>query len=114
LIGYLEANQGSATYLVATSDSNTAASIILASDKPVMSLGGFSGGDPILTVDQFVGLVKSGEVRYVLPRRGGAGPGGRGGTNAIMSWVEANGTPVSVDGSQTQLYDLGNVQPANI
>jgi hypothetical protein len=107
LIDYLLANQGSAQYLVATTDSNSAASIILASGKPVMSLGGFSGSDPILTVDQFASLAQSGQVRYVLVSGRGFGFGGRGGgTGAIMSWVEANGTPVSIAGSQTQLYDL--------
>jgi 4-amino-4-deoxy-L-arabinose transferase-like glycosyltransferase len=106
MIDYLVANQGSTPYLVATTDSNTAAPIILATGKPVMSLGGFSGGDPILSVDQFASLVSSGEVHYVLV--GGRGFGGRGGTGAIMSWVEANGTPVSIAGAQTQLYQVGN------
>jgi 4-amino-4-deoxy-L-arabinose transferase-like glycosyltransferase len=106
MIDYLLANQGSAQYLVATTDSNTAAPIILATGKPVMSLGGFSGGDPILSVDQFASLVRSGQVRYVLLGRGG-GFGGRGATSQITSWVESNGTPVSIAGSQTQLYDLG-------
>jgi 4-amino-4-deoxy-L-arabinose transferase-like glycosyltransferase len=108
VIDYLLANQGSTPYLVATTDSNTAAPIILATGKPVMSLGGFSGGDPILSADQFASLVSSGEVRYVLVGRGGGGGfGGRGATSAIMSWVEANGTPVTIAGSQTQLYQVG-------
>jgi 4-amino-4-deoxy-L-arabinose transferase-like glycosyltransferase len=119
LVSYLEANQGSATYLVATSDSNTAASIILASGQPVMSLGGFTGSDPILTVDQFANLVSSGEVRYVLVSGGGGGFGGPQGsgsdTNDILNWVKSNGTLVSSDSlsssgrSQTQLYDLGSL-----
>jgi 4-amino-4-deoxy-L-arabinose transferase-like glycosyltransferase len=108
VIDYLLANQGSTPYLVATTDSNTAAPIILATGKPVMSLGGFSGGDPIVSADQFASLVSSGEVRYVLIGRGGGGSfGGRGATGAIMSWVEANGTPVTIAGSQTQLYRVG-------
>lgn len=110
MVDFLVANQGSAEYLVATTDSNSAAPIILATGKPVMALGGFSGSDPILTADQFADLVRSGQVRYVLVngRGGGFGFGGRGSTGAIMSWVEANGTPVSIDGAQTQLYDLGS------
>jgi 4-amino-4-deoxy-L-arabinose transferase-like glycosyltransferase len=115
LISYLEANRGSATYLVATTNSNSAASIILASQQPVMSLGGFTGSDPILTVDQFARLVSSGQVRYVLVGGGGGGPQGSGGS-AIMSWVRANGTLVpsttigETSTSQAQLYDLGGVQ----
>ncbi|MBV9355256.1 MAG: hypothetical protein JO023_06965 [Chloroflexi bacterium] len=115
LIAYLEANQGSASYLVATMNSNSAASIIVSSGRPVMSLGGFSGDDPILTVDQFASLVQAGEVRYVLL---GGGPGGQGSTGAIAAWVQANGTPVSASAigsssaQSTQLYDLGGVAAA--
>jgi 4-amino-4-deoxy-L-arabinose transferase-like glycosyltransferase len=116
LIAYLEANQGSASYLVATMNSNSAASIILSSGKPVMSLGGFSGDDPILTVDQLASLVQAGEVRYVL--LGGGPGGGQGSTRAIAQWVQANGTLVSAaaigssDGQSTQLYDLSGVARA--
>ena len=110
---------GSGTYLVATTNSNTAASIILAADRPVMSLGGFTGSDPILTVDQFAGLVRSGQVRYVLVGGGGGGGPQDNETSSIMSWVKANGTlvPSSAMGDasgsqQTQLYDLSGVQAA--
>jgi len=114
LVSYLDANQGIATYLAATTNSNTAASLILAAGQPVMSLGGFSGDDPILTVDQFAQLVAAGQVRYVLlgGPGGGSGPGQPGSSSAIVQWVEANGTlvPSSALGTssaqQTQLYDL--------
>ncbi|MBV9578139.1 MAG: glycosyltransferase family 39 protein [Chloroflexi bacterium] len=111
LISYLEANQGSDTYLIATTDSQSAAQIILASDQPVMSLGGFTGSDPILTVDQFASLVESGQVRYVLAGGGmGGGPQGSG-TSAIISWAKANGTLVTI--GQSQVYDLGSLQGAS-
>jgi 4-amino-4-deoxy-L-arabinose transferase-like glycosyltransferase len=115
LVSYLEANQGSATYLAATMNSNSAASLILASGQPVMSLGGFSGDDPILTVDQFASLVSSGQVRYVL-LGGGGGPGGRGSNAAISQWVQASGSPVTLSaasgGFGNQLYDLSSLQGA--
>ena len=115
LTTYLEQNRGSATYLEATMNSKSAASIILATNDPVMSLGGFSGRDPILSVDQFAALVKSGQLRYVLLGGGGGGPGpgGQGSGGAISQWVQANGTLVpatQIGGSQTQLYDLGSLQ----
>ena len=115
LTTYLEQNRGSATYLVATMNSKSAASIILATSDPVMSVGGFSGRDPILSVDQFAALVKSGQLRYVLLGGGGGGPGpgGQGSGGAISQWVQANGTLVpttQIGGSQTQLYDLGSLQ----
>jgi 4-amino-4-deoxy-L-arabinose transferase-like glycosyltransferase len=99
VIAYLEANQGSATYLVATPSSMAAAPIILATGKPVMPLGGFLGSDPILTTQQFTNLVQTGVLRYVL--EGGGGPGGRGNTG-ITTWVQQNCTPVS---GAAQLYD---------
>jgi 4-amino-4-deoxy-L-arabinose transferase-like glycosyltransferase len=75
LIRYLEAYQGHATYLVATASSMNASSIIIATGKPVMALGGFSGNDQILTVQQLARLVANGTVHYFLIQSGG--PGGR-------------------------------------
>ncbi len=73
LINYLLANQGNATYIVATPSSMTADGIILATNKPVMALGGFGGSDPILTTDQLAALVSKGIVRFFL--LGSAGEG---------------------------------------
>jgi 4-amino-4-deoxy-L-arabinose transferase-like glycosyltransferase len=73
LIHYLEAEQGSTTYLVVVSSSMAADGIILATNKPVMALGGFSGSDPILTTDQLASLVANGTVRFFL--LGSFGPG---------------------------------------
>src|SRR6266699_4996706 len=111
LIRYLEANQGTAKFLVAVPSSMTADGIILATNKPVMALGGFSGSDPILTTNQLASLVKSGTVRFFLLnsfnggrqlppqildripeqfrnrlRNGAAGFGG-GQQNALTTWV---------------------------
>ncbi len=80
LIRYLEAHQGTAKYLVATASSMNAESIIIATGKPVMALGGFSGSDQILTAGQLSTLVKAGTVRYFLIGSGGFGgpPSGNG------------------------------------
>ncbi len=75
LIKYLEAHQGNAKYLVAVPSSNAADSIILATNRPVMALGGFSGSDPILTTSQPTALVKNGTVRYFLLDSFGGGSG---------------------------------------
>jgi len=66
LIRYLEANQGTTKFLVAVPSSMTADGIILAANKPVMSMGGFSGSDPILTTSRLAALVKNGTVRFFL------------------------------------------------
>ncbi len=64
LYTYLTQHQGKAQYIVAVEDANTAAPIIIATNKPVMALGGFTGQDPILTVSQLAALVKKGVVSY--------------------------------------------------
>jgi hypothetical protein len=66
LIRYLETNQGHAKFLVATESSIEADGIILATNKPVMAWGGWSGTDPILTTSQLATLVANGTVRFFL------------------------------------------------
>jgi 4-amino-4-deoxy-L-arabinose transferase-like glycosyltransferase len=101
LISYLEANQGTAKYLVAASGSQTTASIIIATGKPVVTIGGFSGSDNAPTVAQLAAMVKAGELKYVLIG-GGGGPGG--GSNAISAWVQAHGTAVDSVSTSGTLY----------
>lgn len=67
LISYLEANQGDATYLTAVDGgATTAGPLMLESDEPIISLGGFSGGDPVMDASELEELVESGELRYVV------------------------------------------------
>ena len=66
LIAYLEANQGSAKYLVAATGSQTTAPIIIQTGKAVVTIGGFSGGDTAPTVAQLEQMVAAGELKYVL------------------------------------------------
>jgi 4-amino-4-deoxy-L-arabinose transferase-like glycosyltransferase len=66
LLDYLLANRGEAAYLAASMNAQTAAPIILATGEPVMALGGFSGGDPILSREDLEGLVADGAVRFFL------------------------------------------------
>lgn len=131
LVAYLEAHQGSATYLVATSSSNTADAIIITTGKAVMALGGFTGTDPILTTAQLQSLIKQGEVRYFLLSGSDAGGnnaatvesgasgevinvgGPNGNQSSAATWVRANCTVVSASAygssgsaaSSLQLYD---------
>jgi len=115
LIDYLEANRGDATYLVAAFGSQSSESIIIATGEPVMTIGGFNGGDPAPTLAQFQQLVAQGQVRFVLVSGTGGGgqgggPGGGSGTSsAITTWVTTNGTAVSLSGTTGTLYDLAGV-----
>jgi hypothetical protein len=88
LIRYLEANQGTAKYLVAVPSSRGADALILATNKPVMTLGGFSGSDPILTTGQLAALVKSGQVKYFLLSSFGGGGFGGSGQSALITWIK--------------------------
>ena len=113
LIRFLLAHQGNTKFLVAVASSNEADSIILATNKPVMALGGFSGSDPILTTSQLASLIANGTVRYflvnsfnirqippqVLDRippqfRNGLRQGGFGQQSALTSWVTQHCTLV--------------------
>jgi 4-amino-4-deoxy-L-arabinose transferase-like glycosyltransferase len=92
-VDYLVARRGDARFLVATVNANTAAPLILATGQPVMALGGFSGGDPILTVDEFAAGVADGAVRYALfpsasDQPGGGPRAGRGQQQTIVQWVQ--------------------------
>jgi 4-amino-4-deoxy-L-arabinose transferase-like glycosyltransferase len=112
LVTYLEAHRGGAQYLVAGFGSQSTAPIIIASGQPVITIGGFNGGDPAPTLAEFEAMVAHGKVRYVLVSGGGGGgfggggPGGGGGS-AINSWVTAHGTQVDYGGAAT-LYLVTN------
>jgi 4-amino-4-deoxy-L-arabinose transferase-like glycosyltransferase len=106
LLRYLEAHQGTAKYLVAVLSSNEADSIILATNRPVMTLGGFSGSDPILTTSQLAALVESGQVKYfLLNGSGGFGAGG-GSQSALVTWITQHCKVVS--SSQWQSSSTSN------
>jgi 4-amino-4-deoxy-L-arabinose transferase-like glycosyltransferase len=121
LIQYLETHQGTSKYLVATASSNSADSIILSTNKPVMALGGFSGSDPVLTTSQLQTLIKQNQVHYFLVSSGNSGPGG--GQSTLTAWVQQHGTVVPTsqwqsssttsntggpDGGSQQLYYVAN------
>jgi 4-amino-4-deoxy-L-arabinose transferase-like glycosyltransferase len=74
LLAYLEAHRGGARYLVAATGSDSAAPIGLATRAPVITLGGFDGGDPAPTAAQLRTLTRSGELRYVLLTQPDASP----------------------------------------
>ncbi|MBB2911522.1 4-amino-4-deoxy-L-arabinose transferase-like glycosyltransferase [Streptosporangium becharense] len=93
MIEYLRRNRGSATWLVAVGSAQSASSVILSTGLPVIAMGGFTGGDPAMTVDRLASLVSSGRLRYVMTGGGRGGPGG-GGDTGVTEWVRANCTAV--------------------
>lgn len=87
------------TWAAASVGAQGAGGLQLASGRPVMAIGGFSGGDPAPTLAQFQAYVADGQVRYFVE-----GMGMGRGDNDISSWVQSTFTQVSI-GGQT-VYDL--------
>ena len=75
----LQADAGQYTWVAATVNSNNAAGYQLASDDPVMAIGGFNGTDPAPTLAQFEKYVSEGKIHYFIASGGGFGGGGFGG-----------------------------------
>ncbi|EKQ56795.1 MULTISPECIES: glycosyltransferase family 39 protein [unclassified Clostridium] len=124
LIKFLKANKSGEKYLVAVpSAMNYAADLIIQTGEPVMTIGGFSGFDKIITIDQFEQLVASKEIRYVIVKEGqGSESFNVGNPNhPLTDWIIKNGKRVnvrewqevntsdnkeSVADESVQLYDL--------
>ena len=104
VIAALQADASSYRWVVATIGSQSAASLQLAANEPVMAIGGFTGSDPSPTLAQFKAYVAAGEIHYFAAGGGGGGRGGSGSSSEITSWVEANFTKVTIGGST--FYDL--------
>jgi len=112
LLAALEANSSSYTWAAAAIGSNNASGYQLASQLPVMAIGGFNGSDPSPTLAEFQAYVAAGQIHYFI---GGSGLGNNstGGSNAaaeISAWVAANFTATTIGG--TTVYDLGSAAVA--
>jgi 4-amino-4-deoxy-L-arabinose transferase-like glycosyltransferase len=96
---------GDVRWAAATSGSQGAASMELASGTSVMAMGGFTGSDPYPTLAQFQAYVANGDIRYFVTGGGMGGGGGRGGASSVITtWVEENYTSTTVGGRT--VYDL--------
>lgn len=90
LQAYLMDNNTGEKYLFATTNAGTAEAYIIKTGKAVMAMGGFSGSDPILTVDKLKQMVANKEVKYFLISSGGPG----GGSSDVKAWILQNGKVV--------------------
>ena len=106
LVAFLKANHRGERYLMASTDLQMVAPIIIDTGLPIIATGGFVGGDPILTKESIAGLVDEGKLRYVMlgGRGGRGGPGGGGppgmgpggpfGGGEVAAWVREHGKVV--------------------
>jgi len=94
------------TWVAATIGANSAAGYQLATEKPVMPIGGFNGTDPSPTLAQFQEYVRDGRIHYFLAESSGGfgGFGGSGTASEIRTWVEKTFSSRTVDG--VSVYDL--------
>jgi 4-amino-4-deoxy-L-arabinose transferase-like glycosyltransferase len=91
----------------------SAAQLELATGDPVMAMGGWSGSDNAIALDQLKADVAAGKLRYVIiSGQGGGGMGGSSSSSSIDTWVVANGKAVTISGSSTTLYDLSGAAAA--
>lgn len=136
LISYLKVNQGNAKFLLATPNSMTADPFILATNQPVMAMGGFAGADPILTPTRLANLVADGAVRFFLltnfsrrvpfvapgnsatDARPDRLPGlfgfGRNSQSALTTWVKKHCTAVQASKWQTTSSVRGQARLSNL
>jgi 4-amino-4-deoxy-L-arabinose transferase-like glycosyltransferase len=105
-LDYLVANQGSATWLVAVSNSTSAGQIELSTGAAVMAMGGFTGSDNALTLAQLQAYVASGRLRFIEIGGQGGGPQGGSASSDASSWVTSACTAVTVSGTtSSSVYD---------
>ena len=101
----LTQDAGDYTWVAAAVGSNSAAGYQLATQDPVMAVGGFNGSDPSPTLAQFQAHVAAGEIHWFIGGDGfGGSMGGSDASSAIAGWVADSFSATTVDG--VTLYDL--------
>jgi 4-amino-4-deoxy-L-arabinose transferase-like glycosyltransferase len=113
VVAALSEDAQSYTWVAAAVGSQRAAGLQIATQLPVMAIGGFNGSDPSPTLEQFQQYVADGRIHYFAgggPGFGGVGQmGGSSASSEIAAWVQENFQSVTFDG--TTFYDL--TQPVN-
>jgi 4-amino-4-deoxy-L-arabinose transferase-like glycosyltransferase len=103
---YLQANTQNVEYLLATPNAHSGAPFILASGRPVLYIGGFGGGDPVIDAAGLAEMVADGELRYVLWS-------GQNDKREISQWVEGSCRPVMQFNRPNQNQPTGPKQENN-
>jgi 4-amino-4-deoxy-L-arabinose transferase-like glycosyltransferase len=104
LVAVLTANADRYTWVAATVGANNAAGYQLATQRPVMPIGGFNGSDPSPTLEQFQHDVAAGRIHYFIGGGGFRSNGGSSAPQQIEQWVSQNFAASTIDG--VTVYDL--------
>ena len=109
VVAKLEKSSDSYRWAAATTGSQQAAGYQLASQKPVMAIGGFNGSDPYPSLEQFKQYVKGKQIHYYIAgEMGGHQMGGSDTATQISQWMAKHYTATTVDG--VTVYDLTQQQ----
>jgi hypothetical protein len=102
----LGVDSGSYTWVAAAVGANNSAGYQLATQDPVLAVGGFNGTDPSPTLAQFKQYVADHRIHYFIggSNLGRMGGGGSGDAQQIANWVAETFTSTTIGG--TTLYDL--------
>ena len=105
LVDALTVDSGDYTWVAAAVGSNRAAGLQLATELPVMAVGGFNGSDPSPTLAQFQGYVAQGRIHWFVAGGGfGQSQNGSAEATSIAAWVADHYTASTIGG--TTVYDL--------
>ncbi|AXJ09907.1 glycosyltransferase family 39 protein [Arthrobacter sp. PM3] len=104
LVAALQTDGRSYTWAAAVVGSNNAAGYQLATQLPVMAVGGFNGTDPAPTLEQFQQYVAAGKIHYFIAGRMMQGESGSDAAAQIAAWVQASFSAQDVGG--TTVYVL--------
>lgn len=91
------------TWAAAVVGSNNAAGYQLATQLPVMAVGGFNGTDPAPTLAQFQQLVADGKIHYFIAGRTMQGETGSDDAARITAWVQSTFAAQTVGGTTVYL-----------
>ncbi|HWQ64717.1 MAG TPA: glycosyltransferase family 39 protein, partial [Methanospirillum sp.] len=94
LYSYLASHQSGEKYMVGVESSRSAGDLILSYSASVMAMGGYSGGDQILTNESLKTLIQEGKIRFFLLGQKGQGMPGRE-SGGVTQWVQDSCPAVS-------------------
>jgi len=95
MVDYLLTNTRPNSYLLATPSAHEASALILTTQRPVLTFGGFSGTDNVVDTDHLADLIHNKSLRFVLG-------GGKLTHNkpSIATWLTTHCTEVELPGGQ--------------
>jgi len=100
----LEHDASRYTWVAATVGSESAAPLQLATQDPVMSIGGFNGTDPAPSLSEFERYVAEHKIHYFVGANAHSFGGGSGDASAITKWVTSHFTAETTGGET--VYNL--------